>query len=44
MGATLGIGAGVNFDVSVSPSEIISDIGDAGQAFAESDWNPGNWW
>ena len=44
VGATLGIGAGVNFDVSVSPSEIISDIGDAGQAFAESDWNPGNWW
>lgn len=43
VGATLGLGFGVNFDVSVSPTEIISDIGDAGEAFMDSDWNPGNW-
>ncbi|MGO1166035.1 MAG: hypothetical protein ACTMHL_05395 [Janibacter sp.] len=43
VGATLGIGAGVNFDVSVSPSEIIGDLGDAGQAVADSNLNPLNW-
>lgn len=47
VGATLGIGAGVNFDVSVSPTEIIGDVTDglssAGEAIAESDLNPTNW-
>lgn len=47
VGATLGVGFGVNFDVSVSPSEIIGDIGsgfsDVGGAIADSDLNPLNW-
>lgn len=42
VGATLGIGAGVDFDVSVSPKEIIGDVSeglsDAGEAL-----NPTNW-
>lgn len=43
VGATLGIGAGANFDVSVSPKEIIDDLGDAGEAVADSQLNPANW-
>lgn len=44
VGATLGLGGSVKFDVSVSPNEIISDLGDAGEAIADSKANPANWW
>ncbi|MFJ6134117.1 WXG100 family type VII secretion target [Janibacter terrae] len=44
VGATLGIGGGVKFDVSVSPKEIVDGLGDAGQAIADSELNPANWW
>ncbi|WP_435201447.1 hypothetical protein [Janibacter sp. GS2] len=43
VGATLGVGGGATFDVSVSPSDIIGDLSDAGGAVADSQLNPMNW-
>ena len=44
IGATLGVGGSLSFDVSISPNEIVDGLADAGQALADSPINPGNWW
>ena len=44
VGATLGVGGSLSFDVSVSPNEIVDGLADAGEAIADSKLNPGNWW
>lgn len=44
VGATLGVGASLSFDVSVSPNEIVDGLADVGEALADSPINPGNWW
>ena len=44
IGATLGVGGSLSFDVSISPNEIVDGLADAGQALADSPINPDNWW
>lgn len=44
IGATLGIGGSLSFDVSISPTEVLDGLEDVGEALADSPINPGNWW
>lgn len=44
IGATLGIGGSLSFDVSISPNEVLDGLEDVGEALADSPINPGNWW